>query len=258
MNKTSNLLYKFITLLFLLLLISGCGGGGGNNDSDPSNIVSDDTDTNNDPDDEATDNPAGDYDLVAYLFDASLERVGARVSYQAHMNNQQTGEEVMAQFELSEQWEKTDENTIAFSVNDSQEPEITYVIHDSSIEDIKHNSENMTLSMIRFVSIGDTYEDEHVTTPISDDSHISCQVLDHLDSFDLKTLTSGMADGIYQDVLHVHCLMSVSDAPLNDMETFYAKGIGHVLSIDNLGLLIGGPSVFIPQRDGTIYYGSGS
>jgi hypothetical protein len=41
------------------------------------------------------------------------------------------------------------------------------------------------------------------------------------------------------------------------METFYARGIGHVLSVEKIGLLIGGPTIIIPERSGTVYYGSG-
>jgi hypothetical protein len=244
---------------FLLLLIVGCGGGGGNNGS-PSGLVSDSSDTNsdttNEASDEATDDATGDYDIAEYLFDASLEQVGSSISYVSHMHNSQSGDEIMAEIENSEQWEKTDSNTIVFSVNNTGDPSSTYIIHDTLIEDVKNQQNNAKVSMSRYVVIGEAYIDEDVVLQISDNSHLTCEVLDHLDNLDLSTITQGMAEGLYQDVLHVRCLMTMEGVPFTDVEAFYAKDIGYILGIGNLGLFMGGPYIIIPERSGTIYYGT--
>ncbi|MEW8037958.1 MAG: hypothetical protein AB2712_02365 [Candidatus Thiodiazotropha sp.] len=257
MKKSARLL---MALLVIQLLFHGCGGGGGgggDDSGDTGGVVSDNTDTNNDAADDVTGGATGDFDLAAYHFDASLGQVGGAISYESHMHNLQTGDEILAGFENSEQWETIADNTVVFSVNNTGEPSDTFVIRDTQIEDTQHDNDGVILNMTRFVSIGDTYLNEDVSTLLSPDSNISCQVLDHMDSFDISTLTLGMADGVYNDVLHVRCLFTVNQAPLSDVETFYARGIGHVLGIENVGLFSGGPSVVIPLRSGTIYYGSG-
>jgi hypothetical protein len=289
MNKHSNIVRKLIPTMFLLLAVAGCGGGSGNNsdgentDDGPSEAVSDNSDTNNETDNGVTDDATGDYDLAAYMFDASLGQVGGFVSYESHMHNIQTGNEVMAGIENSAQWEATGENTIVYRVNNSQEPSDSYVIHDSLIEKTMHDDDNRVISMPRFVSTGEAYQDEHIEDPFDYEImppgeefpvlHITCQVLKHLDSFDFNTVSSQlsddvyenyalgpftmeMADGVYQDVLHVRCLSILDDITLNDAEIFYARGIGEVLVVDKLGIIMGGPALYIPERSGTVYYGS--
>ncbi|MET0068879.1 MAG: hypothetical protein ABW096_02500 [Candidatus Thiodiazotropha sp.] len=279
MIKYSNIGHKYFTLIFMLIVITGCGGGGGGGsssditDDGSSDILSGNPDTNNGTEDGVNNGAAVDYDLAAYLFDASLRQVGGFVSYESHMHNIHTGQEVMADFENSEQWETTADDTIVFSVNNSTEPKITYVIHDAIIEDIKNDPESEPVTITRFASIGETYVDEQLAL-LSADTHFSCQILDHLDSFDFNTVTSeltenlyynfdmgtftmDMADGVYLDVLHVRCIMTLNQAPINDMESFYAKGIGHILSVDKLGIFLGGPCIIIPERSGTVYYGTG-
>jgi hypothetical protein len=280
MYRYSKITHKFITIILLLLVIAGCGGGGGGSDKGPSEVVSEDPDNNND---EVTDDPTGGYDLAAYMFDASLRQVGGFVSYRSHMHSIPTGNELMAELEVSGQWEATADNTIVYSVNNTGEPSDTYVIHDTSIEKTVHGSDDEVISMNRFVSIGETYQDEHIEDPFDyeimppgeefPDRHITCQVMNHLDSFDIDTVSSqlsyeaydvynlepftmDMADGVYHDVLHMRCLMTLNEVTINDIDTFYARGIGGVLSVEKIGILTGGPSVYILERSGTVYYGS--
>jgi hypothetical protein len=167
---------------------------------------------------------------------------------------------------VGEHWEATAPDTVVFSTYSTLEPEPspshTYIIKDNFIEDTQHGTTDVVMHLTRYIDIGESYVSQEVPNPLPtlDSSTFSCEVVEHLESLDLAVVTHSIAEGVYQDVLHLHCVLTGfqngTSVPLGDNDSYHSKDTGLILGTDNIGLLSGGPAWIIPLRDWTIYNGA--
>ena len=238
---------SFSIFLFSLTVIflSACGGGGGGN-----------SDTNGDSGKDNSDGGSGDvtigeYDLTTYLFHQNLDLVGGKISYLVKFYSKGDGAEIFPSIETVEEYEKTSEDTIVFRVSTSSEPENTFLIKDTTVQETVHTLENQTRDFQRFVEVGTKYMDADAITTIGT-QNASCTLIEHLDSFDLSTATGNynLASGVYDDVLHVQCITGfVANGTVvahTNIHHYFAKDIGLIF---NEGIMIFlGAIYIIPQR----------
>ena len=229
-----NILFRAIILSSSMLVISACGGGGSSDNNEASSGNSSN----------------GKYDLTEYIFHRNLDLVGEIYSYPVKLYSKTDGTEQYAGIELGEIYEKISEDTVTFRESGSSVPENTFLINESTILETVHALNNQSRDLQRFVDVGTKYMDADATTALAEQNAI-CTVMEHLDTFDLSTATDNynLASGVYEDVLHVHCITSfVIDgnlAPHTDLHHYFAKDIGPIFNEGTV--LILGDAYIIPQ-----------
>ncbi len=118
----------------------------------------------------------------------------------------------------------------------------TFTITDTTIEE-RFLDDGTLRTWTRFANIGDVYMDEDVQTGttalfpgLSGPQNASCQLLEHLPTFDLSTATGEemLASGSYQDVIKIRCITSNivegQRVPHTDLVSYLAQDIGLLLS----------------------------
>ena len=238
-------LFSRIQFGLIAIFISACSGGSGGDSNN-----TEDTESNGSEGSSSV-VTIGQYDLTTYLFHQNLDLVGGKVSYEIKLYSKVDGTDYFPSLMIEEEYEKVSEDTVIFKTNGSIEPENTFQIKDSTIQETVHTLENQTRDIQRFVDIGTKHLDADGES-ILGAQNASCTLIEHLDSFDLRTATGSfnLASGVYDDVLHIQCItgLIVDDAvvPHTDLHHYFANNFGPILTEGTILLL--GEAYIVPQR----------
>lgn len=215
----------------LIILLSACGGGGsGGGDTPP----------------EGT--PNGQYDLVDYLFDKTLDVTSNIKTYQISVYAKSTGNLIFP-FEYTEQFEKTLDNTIYWSTDG--EAASTFVITASTIDETVHSANDAFRASQRFVDVGTEYMNASADLPPFGTQNANCKLVKHHPSIDLSTLTDtfSLTSGIYNDVLEINCstgfVIEGQYGEHTNLTHYFVRDVGIVFSEGTVFFL--GDVYFIPQ-----------